>query len=159
MPAASTSTGNGPENPVDRIRDVVAGLIDVVATQGNKAIDTLGLRVPGKHWIPNADVMESAEEVLVVVDLPGLGPDAVEILLTGNMLTIKGSRMTEGSPAGGTAHRIERPQGAFCRSIPLPAGVNPDRVSAESRHGVLTIRLAKDEGGKSRQIPIGTLDR
>jgi HSP20 family protein len=158
MPAESTSTATGPENPVDRIRDVVAGLIDVVATQGNKAIDTLGLRVPGKHWIPNADVLESADEVRVLVDLPGLGPEAVEILLTGNMLTIKGGRGPESSSAG-TAHRLERPQGSFCRSIPLPAGVDPDRVTAESRHGVLTIRLAKEVGRKSRQIPIETLDR
>ncbi|HTI51487.1 MAG TPA: Hsp20/alpha crystallin family protein, partial [Planctomycetaceae bacterium] len=136
-----------------------AGLIDVVATQGNKAIDTLGLRVPGKHWIPNVDVVESAEEVLVFADVPGVEPDAVEILLTGNMLTIKGNRAAGGLCSSVSSHRLERPHGPFCRSIPLPVGVDPDKVSAESRHGVLTVRLAKEEGQKARQIPIGTLDR
>jgi HSP20 family protein len=159
MSTTSNSAANGPETPVDRIRDVVAGLIDVVATQGNKAIDTLGLRVPGKSWVPNVDVVESAEEVLVFVDLPGIKPEAVEILLTGNMLTIKGSRAPEGQSACAAVHRLERPQGSFGRSIPLPVGVDPDKVSAETRNGVLAIRLMKEEGRKARQIPVGTLDR
>lgn len=142
------------DTPVEKLREAVAGLIDVVATQGSKAIDTLGLRNPGKNWIPNVDVVEAEEQVVVTIDLPGIDPDGIEIVLQGNMLTVKGRHpVIEKSPRE-TSHRRERPLGAFCRSIPLPVAVDPDHVNAESRHGVLTIRLAKADRLKSRQIPI-----
>lgn len=155
MPASSESASHSvPENPADRLREVVAGLIDVVATQGGKAIDSLGLRMSGVPSSPAADVCEDAEAVLVFVDLPGVDPQQVEILLTGNMLTVKGEYPPHGPSAGQTIHRHERPVGPFTRSIPLPVGVNADQVTAESRHGVLTIRAAKVECAKSRPIPI-----
>src|SRR5262245_56908701 len=110
MSSQFDSTGHIPETRVDRIRDVVASLIDVVTTQGGKAIDNLGLRPGGKAWIPNVDIVETPEQVVVTVDLPGVEPDRVEILLVGNMLTIKGetSRVTG---AGETVHRRERTWG------------------------------------------------
>jgi HSP20 family protein len=151
---ADHANHNSPETPVDKLRDVVAGLIDAVATQGGKAIDTLGLRTGARSSIPSVDVTETNEDVLVVVDLPGVDPKHVEILLTGNMLTVKGEQPAAETEPHPTVHRRERPIGPFCRSIPLPVAVNSEQVSAESRHGVLTIRVAKAERLKSRQIPI-----
>jgi HSP20 family protein len=154
MNTSSESSGNNPDTPVDKLREVVASLIDVVATQGNRAIDTLGLRTPGRNWLPNVDVIEGDDHVLVVADLPGIDTNAVEILLAGNMLTIKGNQKPAELPPGWTLHRRERPTGAFARSIPLPISVNREQVSAEARNGVLTVRLAKEERHKARQIPI-----
>lgn len=155
MPASPESASHrGPDNPADRLREVVAGLIDVVATQGTKAIDTLGLRMSDAPSSPPADVCETENEVRIFVDLPGVDPQQVEILLTGNMLTVKGEYPPLDLSAGQSVHRHERPIGAFTRSIPLPADVNADQVIAESRHGVLTIRAAKVESAKSRSIPI-----
>ena len=51
-------------------------------------------------------------------------------------------------------HATERPTAAFRRSIPLPAGVDPNTVTAESRHGVLIVMVAKTEREKARKIPI-----
>lgn len=148
------SSGKLPETPADKLRDVVAGLIDAVATQGGRAIDTLGLRPPGRQWIPDVDVLESGNEVFVLVDLPGIDPQSVEILLAGNLLTVKG-RSPAVEPAVGTAvHRRERPAGDFERTLPLPAAVNPEQVSADSKLGVLTIRLTKVVVAAARQIPI-----
>jgi HSP20 family protein len=152
MAAPSDPTG---ETPSDKLRDVVAGWIDMVASQGERAIDAVGLRFPGKPWLPSVDVVETEEQVLVCVDLPGVDPDKVEILLTGNMLTIRGDAPAESLPKGATRHRHERATGSFSRSIPLPAAVDPEKVSAEAKHGVLTITLAKEERVKPRQIPIG----
>jgi HSP20 family protein len=143
-----------PETPVDKLREVVAGLIDVVATQGGKAIDTLGLRTGTRSAIPSVDVIETNDDVLVHVDLPGVDPKQVEILLTGNMLTVKGQQPAVEMAAGQTVHRHERTAGVFCRSIPLPVAVNAEQVSAESLHGVLTIRVGKAERLKARQIPV-----
>jgi len=142
------------DTPVDRIRDIVANVIDVVTTQGSKAIDNLGLRSPTKYWSPDVDVIETEEQVVVSVDLPGIDPGRVEVQLVGNMLTIKGERSLPDSGPGKTVHRRERVSGPFTRSIPLPVAVNPELVSAESQQGVLTVRLTKEDRLKSRQIPI-----
>ena len=143
------------ESPAEKLRDVVAGWIDMVASQGERAIDAFGMRPPGKPWIPHADVHECDEHVVIQVDLPGVDPQMVEILLVGNMLTIKGDQPAPASPTGETVHRRERPTGTFSRSIALPVPVDPEKVSAESKNGVLTIKLAKEERVKPRHIPIG----
>jgi HSP20 family protein len=150
------STQHCPETPVDKLREVVAGLIDAVATQGGKAIDSLGLRTAGRSWLPNIDVIEENEYVVVAVDVPGVDPNEVEILLAGNMLTVKGRVPGFERTPKEMVHRRERPAGTFSRSIPLPVAVNSEQVNADARHGVLTIRLAKADRVKARQIPVGT---
>jgi HSP20 family protein len=143
------------DSPSDKLRDVVAGWIDMVASQGERAIDAVGLRFPGKPWVPSADVIEADEQVVVRVDLPGVDPDTIDILLTGNMLTVKGDAPLAPPLKGETRHRHERPTGAFSRSLPLPVAVDPEKVSADTKNGVLTVTLAKEDRIKPRQIPIG----
>src|SRR6476661_3260977 len=153
MPASTTESTH--DSPAEKLRDVVAGWIDMVATQGERAIDAVGLRIPGKPWVPSVDIVESPEQVVVRVDLPGVQPARVEVLLVGNMLTIKGESPVTALDQGESRHRHERPAGAFTRSIPLPVAVDPDHVAAESKHGVLTVTLAKEERAKTRHIQIG----
>jgi HSP20 family protein len=155
MSASSHSPESTCESAADKLRDVVAGWIDMVASQGERAIDAFGMRPQGKPWVPHADVRESAEHVFVQVDLPGVDPHAVEILLVGNMLTIKGDQPSPALRTGETIHRRERPTGTFSRSIALPVPVDAEKVSAESKNGVLIITLAKEERVKPRHIPIG----
>jgi HSP20 family protein len=155
MPSSSNSSESSCESPAEKLRDVVAGWIDMVASQGERAIDAFGMRPPGKPWIPHADVVEFAEHVVVQVDVPGVDPQTVEVLLVGNMLTVKGDQPAPASRTGETVHRRERPTGTFSRSIALPVPVDPEKVSAESKNGVLTITLAKEERIKPRHIPIG----
>ena len=156
--AACSTSGPGEmknEGPAEKVRDVVAGWIDMVANQGERAIDAFGLRGSGKSWGPSVDIVETPERVVVLVDVPGVDPDRVEILLVGNMLTVKGDQLAPGTQPGETVHRRERPCGVFSRSIPLPVAVDPEKVSADARNGVLTITLAKADRCKVRQIPIG----
>jgi HSP20 family protein len=153
MPSSSTESAH--EGPAEKLRDVVAGWIDMVATQGERAIDAVGLRIPGKPWVPSVDIVESLEQVVVRVDLPGVDPDKVEVLLVGNMLTVKGDSPAPALQKGEILHRHERPGGAFSRSIPLPIAVDPEHVAAESKHGVLTVTLAKEERVRTRHIQIG----
>jgi len=152
MPYSSKSSH---ETPVERLRQELDRVLDTFWTQGERAIDAIGLRPGGKHWVPDVDMIETCESVVVLCDLPGVDPQSVEILLTGNMLTVKGDRML--SPIlhdGDVRHRQESPNGVFNRSVPLPASVDPDKVSAEARNGVLTITVAKRESAKVRQIKV-----
>ncbi len=151
---AGSSEAPNYEAPSEKLREVIAGWIDTVTTQGERAIDSLGLRGSGKPWLPQADVIEGQEQVVVLVDLPGVDPEKVEILLVGNMLTIKGEQASGSGATSHVVHRRERPAGTFSRSIPLPAPVNPEKVSADSKNGVLTVILAKEERAKPRPIPI-----
>jgi HSP20 family protein len=113
------------------------------------------MRGPGKTWLPEADIIETEAQVIVLVDLPGVDAANVDLVLVGNMLTIKGEQPADSAGSGGTVQRRERPSGPFARSIPLPVPVDPERVSAESKNGVLTVTLGRQESVKSRQIPIG----
>jgi HSP20 family protein len=154
MPGSSSSDSSC-ETPAEKLRELVAGWIDVVASQGERAIDAVGRFTPGKPWFPPVDVVESEDKVVVRVNLPGVDPAKVGVVLLGNMLTIKADEPAGDPPAGETVHRRERPVGPFSRSIPLPAAVDPEKVAAESKHGVLTITLAKEERVKPRHIPVG----
>ena len=150
------SPENTCENKADKVRDLIAGWIDAVTSQGERAIDAIGLRTGSKTFIPNVDLVETDESVSVLVDLPGVDPERVEILLAGNMLTVKGERPVPASGSSDTVHRRERPSGAFYRSLPLPVAVDPERVRAEAHGGVLTIKLSKSEKVKARHIHVGT---
>lgn len=154
MPVASDRQDLGNETPVEKLRDLVAGLIDTVAEQGEKVIDAVGLRGGAKPWCPNVDIIESEETVRVVVDLPGASAQAIDLTLTGNMLTLKGERAASPTRPGDVVHRRERETGSFCRSIALPVAVNSEKVSADAKDGVLTVTLAKEERVKPRHIQI-----
>src|SRR5262245_25031984 len=137
------------DTPAERLREFVVGCLDAVAAQGGRAVEALQRASHGGQWLPHADVVETEDQVQVVVDLPGVSPQTEEILLAGNMLTVKGQR-----PAAAATGPHERPSGAFCRSIPLPAPVDPERVGATSDLGVLTVTLAKEERIRPRQIRV-----
>ena len=141
MATSFDSTRGTPEKPSDKLREVLAGWIDTVATQGEKALDSLGFRGPGGAWSPPVDVLESKDQILVYVDLPGVDPAKIETVLVGNMLTIKGELPDVVTFAGCHPHRRERAAGAFSRSIPLPVAVNPAaRPPRAARQSALEIK-------------------
>lgn len=138
---------------VERLRSELDRWMDVAWTQGEKAIDAIGLR-PGRGWCPPVDVLEDADHVRVLINLPGVDTSAIDLTLTGHMLTVSGVLPSVDLGVGGERHSAERPTGEFKRSIPLPACVNPEQISASSQHGVLTVTIAKSEQQKARKIPV-----
>lgn len=72
-------------------------------------------------WEPPVDIIETADEIWVLVALPGVLPDQVEVLLEGNSLRVVGRR-TISAPAQAGILRLEIPHGRFERRIPLPPG-------------------------------------
>lgn len=86
-------------------------------------------------------------------DVPGLTENDFQISLAGSTLTLKGERKVE-APEGYTVHRRERSAVRFARSLELPARVEADKVTAELKHGVLTITLPKAAEVQPRQIAV-----
>jgi HSP20 family protein len=138
---------------VEKLRHELDRWLDAAWVQGERAMETIGLRGRAA-WTPPIDVLEDQESVRVLINLPGVAPSDIDLMLTGNMLTVSGVLPAIDVLEREERHAMERPTGAFRRSIPLPAGVDPNTVSAESRQGVLIVMVAKTEREKSRKIPI-----
>ncbi|HPS79923.1 MAG TPA: Hsp20/alpha crystallin family protein [Thermoanaerobaculaceae bacterium] len=105
-------------------------------------------------WIPAVDVRETRDALEITAEVPGLDPKDVEISVENGVLTLKGSRNFEKAAEGETYHRVERSYGAFERSFTLPTNVDPERISAAYRQGVLSLTLHKREEAKPKSISI-----
>lgn len=150
------STSPRPEGPVSAsiewMRAEFERWLDAAWSQGERAIDAFGIR--GRCLTPSIDVMEDAEQVRVLMNLPGVRADGVELTLAGHMLTVGGVIPAADPGEGGQQHVAERPHGEFKRVIPLPASVAPETISAACQDGVLTVTVAKSEQQKARKIPV-----
>jgi len=103
------------------------------------------------HLSPPVDIFETDEGLSVVVDLPGVEKDAVELRVDDDVLTIKATtkHIAPGDPVWAEYRLLN-----FFRQFELPEEVDQDKISAEMKHGVLTIHLPKKEQAKPRQIPV-----
>jgi len=95
-------------------------------------------------WEPPVDILETPEDVLVLVALPGVIPEQVEAVIEGNELVIGGTRVLPREWRTAVIHRLELPQGHFERRIRLPAGHYRD-VQRSTSNGLLVITLRKVE--------------
>ena len=105
-------------------------------------------------WAPPVDIYETENELVLKTDLPGLQDKDIDVRVEGNMLTIRGERKFEKDVNQDNYLRVERAYGPFTRSFSLPNTVNSESVRAEYRNGVLTLRMAKLEDSKPKQIKI-----
>jgi HSP20 family protein len=101
---------------------------------------------------PHVEVRETEKEVKVVAELPGMGEKDVELTLRDGVLTLKGEKQAE---TNGSVYS-ERWHGSFERSIDLGPDVDPDKVTATFKNGVLTVTLGKRPEAQSqvKRIPI-----
>ncbi|OQX30417.1 MAG: heat-shock protein Hsp20 [Candidatus Sedimenticola endophacoides] len=112
-----------------------------------------GIRDAARGSYPPVNIGATAEQVDIYLFAAGLNPDAVEITIHQQLLSVAGERplITE---QGATYYRQERFDGTFQRAITLPGDVDPDRVDASYRDGVLHITIRRSEPSGPRQIEI-----
>lgn len=103
-------------------------------------------------WSPALDLYQNNDNIIAMVELPGMRKEDIEISLHDGTLTIAGERKSE--TGNGEAERSERYVGKFRCNIALPARVDANKVSAVYRDGVLTVTLPKAEEAKSKQIQV-----
>src|SRR5579872_4185999 len=107
-----------------------------------------------RRWIPAMDLVETEDDFVLRADLPGVNEDDVNIELEDNVLTISGQRKAEHEERKEGYYRVERASGTFSRSLTLPEGVDPEKVSAKFDRGVLEVRIPKPEQRKPRKVTI-----
>jgi len=107
-------------------------------------------------WVPAVSVSETADELLLTAELPGLGEDDISIELENNVLTISGEKsdVHDESDAERRYHVIERTYGSFSRTFTLPRTVDGSSIVATFEHGVLNVSLPKAAEAKGRRIEI-----
>ena len=106
-------------------------------------------------WSPALDLYQNNDNLVAVVELPGMRKEDIEISLHDGTLTIAGERKSSSSN-GKKAERSERYVGTFRRSMTLPARVDSDKVSATYRDGILTVTLPKAEEAKPKRIQVAS---
>jgi HSP20 family protein len=107
-----------------------------------------------RPWTPPVDIMETENELVLKADIPEIEMKDIDIQLENGTLTLKGERKFEQESNGKGYHRIERSYGAFARSFSLPETVDPEKVRADYKAGVLTVTLPKKEVAKPRSIKV-----
>ncbi|SFG90429.1 Hsp20/alpha crystallin family protein [Pontibacter chinhatensis] len=106
-------------------------------------------------FTPHVDACETEHGYEIEVALPGVKKEDITIDFQEGKLTITGERRLEKKEEGRRFHMMETQYGSFSRSFFLPDNVNPDKITAEFRDGILLVDVPKDEKKtKKRQISI-----
>lgn len=106
-------------------------------------------------WLPPVDIYQNGEHELVLkAELPDMTREDIDVTVDKGTLTIKGEKKLGGEVKEEQFHRIERRYGTFSRSFSLPPTVDPSRVAADYRNGVLTVKLPMREEAKPRTIKV-----
>ncbi len=105
-------------------------------------------------WIPPVDIYDMGGELVIKAELPDMKREDINLTVDNSTLTISGEKKMESEMKDENCHRVERAYGEFTRSFSLPPTVDPGRVSAEYKAGVLTVRLPVREEAKPKQIQV-----
>ena len=108
--------------------------------------------VETRDWAPVVDILETDNDFVLKVELPGVEKDDVEVSIDNRILTINGEKKNDS--ADKKVHRTECRYGTFIRNFTLPQDVDVDKVEAACKNGVLSLTLTKMEQAKPKQIEV-----
>lgn len=131
---------------LNALRSCLSELVDEALLPSKPAIVSRG----SAHFEPPLDVWETADEVVVEVELPGLSAEQVQLTVVNHVLHISGNATAE-LDAGVILQRIERPRGPFSRAIPIPVDTSGE-CRASLQRGVLEVRLTKAPAARRRVV-------
>lgn len=129
------------KNPQEHIQEQIDRL-------NEKLAELSGRQGQSAQWVPPVALWEGKNEVLVMLDVPGITRDAIQVTVKEGFLEITGSRQIR-SPEEGDRfelRHVEYPFGEFRRTVPLPLGAHTEGLEARVREGVLEIRIPRDAG-------------
>jgi HSP20 family protein len=109
---------------------------------------------PGRRYLPVTDIYETADALKVVLEMPGVDKDGVEVRVENDVLTIDG-QVDFSKYQGLSPVYTEYNVGNYARSFQLSSKIDQDRISADLQDGVITLVLPKAEKAKPRKIKVG----
>lgn len=125
----------------------------------NRLFDSFFRTEPGRAeraWAPATDLAQEGEDLVLKLDLPGIGDENLDVEVEGNVLTVSGERSEERESEESGYLRRERSFGKFSRSFTLPEGTDADAIQGGFENGVLEIRIPKPVEEQPHKVKIGT---
>lgn len=113
-----------------------------------------GRLLPSGERYPLMNIFDTAENILLVAELPGIKKEDIHLSVENGVLTISGVRKSAVTPDNARWLRNEIRTGEFSRVFELPAQVNADKITAELSNGILRVTLPKAEEAKPREVRI-----
>jgi HSP20 family protein len=105
-------------------------------------------------WTPLANISETESDYLIKAELPEVSKEDVKVTVDENVITISGERRKEAEHKDEKVHRIESCYGSFSRSFRLPDDADVGAIQAESRNGVLKVRVPKKPAPRARTVEV-----
>jgi len=115
--------------------------------KGDEALSVWG-------WNPVVDIYENEENIVITAELPGVDKKDMTVDVKGRVLTLKGERSTDNEVKEDNYYRQERCYGKFERCFTLPVEIDPEKIKADYKDGVLKIDIPKAEESKPKQVSI-----
>ena len=109
--------------------------------------------VPGKYYIPDTDIYETSDALIVVMEIPGVSNENIDIKLEKDQLTVNANIDLENYKNYKPVY-TEYNVGHYSRGFTLTGKVDQDRIEASVTNGVLSLKLPKAEEAKPRKIPV-----
>ena len=131
---------------LDRMLSLNRALDEAVASSWNGS--------NGHAWVPALDIVERQDAYVLALEVPGVDPSTIDVSFEKSLLTVRGERATVETQKDDNVRVMERVTGSFLRSVRLPEHVDGDRISAESKDGVLYLTVPKAQSAKARKIQI-----
>ena len=115
--------------------------------------DWLDGSTAGTGAFPPINVFQQGDNLLAVLEVPGVDKSDLEIQAKGNAIRVSGKKAIS-YPEGVSVHRRERSAGRFDRTLTVPMQIDADAIKAEYRDGVLALLIPRAESDKPRTVPI-----
>lgn len=126
--------------------------MDQLRRELDRAFDGVARREAQPEPAP-ADLRDRGASFVLTMDVPGVPREALDLTLTGEVLTVTGQRELR-KQEGHSAHRQERRAYRIARSFALPQKVDPEKVTAKLEHGVLVVELPKAPELQPRKVSV-----
>ena len=111
-------------------------------------------RLTETAWIPPVDVLDEENQIVVKALLPEVNKDQLEVKVSGDVLSIRGTTQEEKERKNRNYYVRELRSGSFRRDLELPVEVDPEKISATYKNGVLTITLPKVREALTREVKV-----
>ena len=142
----------GPLMEVARIQSEINRLFDTLT-------DLQGGEHPGETWIPNVDILETPETLVLRAELPGVDAAALQVTVLDGNVVLRGAKARPDLPPGTTFHAVERSFGEFKRVVHLGVPVNTRLAAAELHNGLLRITFPKVPNRRGEEVAIEVQSR
>ena len=134
--------------------ETMSNRLNRILGEGAKSTRRPDETVAVADWMPVVDILETHDDFQIHVELPGVEKSAVKLSIEKGVLLISGQRPQGALTEGMRYHRNERPYGRFERAFLVPDSVDEQKLEADLKNGILTVRLPKAEKAKPKSIQI-----